>query len=463
MTGKILIVDDVATNRIVLKVKLVAACYQPLLAGNGAMAIQLARKELPHLILLDQGLHDMTGIDVLRQLRADPTTRDIPVVMLASESCVDQRLQALRAGVDDYLQKPVDDHMLMARLRNLVRSREAVVEGEGSDPAFQVPGLAEAAAGFEGPGLVALVSDRPAEAMALRRDLCAAFSDTLVILTPEEALSETPAGAMPPDIFVLQADLGSPNLGLRLMSELLSRPQTRHASVCILLPDAAPEGAAMAFDLGAHDVVRPDANPQELALRLTRMLRRKRAADHLRASVQDRLRLSVLDPLTGLYNRRYALPCLGGIAERSGIAGLPYAVMIIDLDRFKSVNDRFGHAAGDAVLIEVSRRLSEHLRTGDLLARIGGEEFLIGLPDTGLAEAQGIAERLCDVIHARPIRTPDRATVEVTASIGLAIGQPRGDKTGGEAVARVIDRADHALLVSKSGGRNQVTISRTAA
>jgi two-component system, cell cycle response regulator len=460
MTGKILIVDDVATNRIVLKVKLAAACYQPLLAASGAAALALARRELPDLILLDHALQDMSGIDLLRHLRVDPATRDIPVVMLAADGSTDQRLQALRAGVDDFLQKPVDDQMLMARLRNLVRSRDATAEVEARDPAHQVPGMAEPAAVFEVAGLVALVSDCPTEAMALRRELCTALADTLVILTPEEALSEPAPGSIPPDVFVLAADLGGRNLGLRLMSELLSRPQTRHAALCIILPDAAPEGAAMAFDLGAHDVVRPDANPQELALRLSRMLRRKRAADQIRATVQDGLRLSVIDPLTGLFNRRYALPCLGGIAERSGAAGLPYAVMIIDIDRFKTVNDRFGHAAGDAVLIEVSRRLLENLRAGDLLARIGGEEFLIGLPGTALAEAKVIADRLCAQINARPIRTSDRAGIPVTASIGLAIGPVR---TGGETVAEIIDRADHALLVAKSGGRNQVTICRSAA
>jgi two-component system, cell cycle response regulator len=459
MSGKILIVDDVATNRIVLKVKLGAAYYHPLMASDGAGCLRIARDEAPDLILLDHSLPDMPGIEVLRRLRADLATRDIPVVFLSSDADIASRLQALRAGADDFLQKPVDDQMLMARLRNLVRSRERGTDVEGHDPAFQVPGFAESAPEFDGPGLVALVADRPETALAWRRDLAPALpSDRIVILSPEEALADAVQETGTADVFVLAADLNGRSGGLRLMSELRSRPMTRSAGICIICPDMAPDGAAMAYDLGANDVVSQSFNAAELGLRLRKLIRRKRAADRMRLSVQDSLRASVIDPLTGLHNRRYAMPYLAGIAERAEMAGLPYSVLIIDLDRFKAVNDRWGHATGDAVLIEVSRRLSESLRAGDLLARIGGEEFLVGLPDTGLAEAEIIAERLCKVVHARAILTADGSCLPVTISIGLAEGLRVG-----ESVTEVTDRADRALLVAKSGGRNQVTISRTAA
>jgi len=180
--------------------------------------------------------------------------------------------------------------------------------------------------------------------------------------------------------------------------------------------------------------------------------------------VQDGLRMAVLDPLTGLHNRRYAMPHLAAIAERAAATAAPFAVMVVDIDRFKQVNDCWGHAAGDFVLVEVARRLTANLRASDLLARIGGEEFLIALPDSTLADARVVAERLCHVIEEHPIALPDAGAVRVTVSIGLAVsGQvPDGGVTP-EPVPALLNRADRALLHAKSAGRNQVTISLSAA
>lgn len=459
MVGKILIVDDVATNRIVFKVKLGAACYMPILAADGAGCLRMARQEAPDLILLDLMLPDMSGIDVLRRLRADPMTRDIPVVVFSASTEHEARLEAFRAGADDFLSKPIDDQTLMARLRSLLRARE-VLEGAEAQ-GIAAFGLAEAGSEFEGPGVIALVTDRTETAMRWRKELTAVVSDQIVTLTREEALAEnaTARGATP-DVFVIEADLGGGGGGLRLMSDLRSRGSTRHAAVCIVRPDTARETVAMAFDLGANDLVGAGFHPREMALRLRTLVRRKRLGDRMRASVQDGLRLAVIDPLTGLHNRRFAMPYLAGIAERAQSDQSSFAVMVVDLDRFKAVNDRFGHAAGDAVLVEVARRLMLNLRAGDLLARIGGEEFLVALPDVTFTEAQGAAERLCRAIDATPVAVPGGHSLTVTVSIGLAIGE--GHRFA-ETAAAIMDRADHALLAAKSDGRNKVTISQTAA
>jgi two-component system cell cycle response regulator len=135
--------------------------------------------------------------------------------------------------------------------------------------------------------------------------------------------------------------------------------------------------------------------------------------------------------------------------------------MVLDIDRFKDVNDRFGHASGDTVLTEVARRMTANVRAGDMVARIGGEEFLIALPDTDLEMARPIAERICRVIESTAFALPGFAPLSVTASIGLAICHS-GQSWQEEQIAEVIDRADQALLVAKSGGRNKVTISNAA-
>lgn len=453
MAGKILIVDDVATNRIVLKVKLASAAYETVQAANGTDALRTARATRPDLILLDVQLPDMDGIEVCERLKADPATRSIPVVMITAFRDPVARLRGLRAGAEEFLTKPLDENLLLARLRSLLRARETEEELKLRDTTWRDLGFAETADGFDGPAQIVLIGGRRDRVQGWQAELTRAFGPHVEVMDRDEVLGDA-AGLGGVDLFVIPADMDRPGDGLRLMSELRARPATRHAAMCVLVAIEARETAAVALDLGANDLMSADAPGEEAVIRLRTQIRRKRMGDRLRASMADGLRLALIDPLTGLYNRRYALPHIARIAERAQETGRSFAVMILDLDRFKSVNDTFGHAAGDAVLVEVGNRLKNSLRSVDLVARIGGEEFLVALPDTSLEAARAAAERLRRIIHERPIRLPGGAgEIKVTSSIGLAMGG-----AAGVAVEQVVDVADQALLGSKSDGRNLVTV-----
>jgi two-component system cell cycle response regulator len=264
-----------------------------------------------------------------------------------------------------------------------------------------------------------------------------------------------------PDVILVAADLGAPDGGLRLLSELRSRRATRFSSICVALPLEAQETAAIALDLGASDLIEFHASGEEMALRLQTQVERKRRADRLRSTVEAGLKLAMTDPLTGLHNRRYAIPHLGRMARRAADSGRSFALMVLDLDRFKTVNDTHGHAAGDAVLVEVAQRFRHNLRSVDLVARFGGEEFVVALPDIALGPAQATAERLRRVVQDQPVLLPGGVAVRVTLSIGLAMGG--GEDEADSAVDLLIDRADRALMAAKAEGRNQVTVSRSAA
>ncbi|WP_395004240.1 diguanylate cyclase [Cypionkella sp.] len=456
MVGKILIVDDVATNRIVMKVKLAAAGYQPLLVADGASCLEMLRQEKPDLILLDMTLPDMSGLEVLRQLRKLAGLQTVAVVMLASGCDPAARIKAFELGADDVLAKPVDDQTLMARIRSFMRARALLAGLDAHRHDFEVLGLAEPSQAFHRPALIAVLSLHPERSADLQQDLASHLRDRVVVMTPAEALGTEPA----PDIFVLDADIDGKGSGLRLMSELRSRAATRHASICIVMPRDSCFVPAVAFDLGANDLVSAAVSRHELALRLSRLIARKGEEDRLRATLENGLRLAMIDPLTGLHNRRYGLAQLAAISASAQGLGQDFAVMVADLDRFKSVNDRFGHAAGDTVLIEVASRLAVNLRQSDLLARIGGEEFLIVLPATSLSEAEAIGRRLCEEVEQTAIALSGGEALHITVSIGLAVSsaaQPR------PTAAQIIDHADRALLQAKSEGRNQVTIGRNAA
>ena len=464
MAGKILIVDDVSSNRIVLKVKLVAARYETFQASSGGECLESARSLRPDLILLDVLLPDMDGYEVCRRLKAAPATRAIPVVMVTALTDDAARVKALQAGAEDIFAKPLDDLVLLARVRSVLRARETQAELGLRLQTYNDFGMAEPPGQFAARAHIALISGRPGLAQAWRRDLAALLGDRITIHDATEALDAWDNG-VPPDLVVIPADIAGRGDGLRLMSELRSRHATRYAAVCIVLAPGARETAAMALDLGANDLIEESAGAAEMAHRVATQIARKRQNDRLRATLEDGLKLAMTDPLTGLHNRRYALPHLARIAAHALGAGRGFAVMVLDIDRFKAVNDTWGHAAGDAVLREVAARFRLNLRAVDLVARIGGEEFLIALPDCALANARKTAERLRRVVEERPVAIGEGASISVTLSIGLAMGGAAGVTPGGtaESVDSVIAVADRALLRSKAEGRNQVTVSRTAA
>lgn len=455
MTGRILVVDDVATNRIVMKVKLSAACYTVLQADCGAAALRIAKSELPDLILLDVLMPDMNGVTVCEQLKADPTTADIPVILVTALADQDSKMRGLERGADDFLTKPVDEVTLLARVRSLLRAHEIQRELRGREASYAGIGFGEPAAAFDIGGKVALVAPDAATGISWKHALESQGTQSLQILPRERALSRH-GMEKAPDVYVISADLASYNEGLRLLSDLRSRPASRHSAAVMILPKDEAERGAVALDLGAGDILYDPFDPAELAVRIKTQLRRKHQSDKLRATVEAGLELAVTDSLTGLHNRRYALSHLARLMADPG-RGL--AVMMLDLDHFKSVNDRFGHAAGDQVLATVAKRLRGQLRGQDLVARLGGEEFLVAMPDTDAATALHCAERLREAVGGCPITIPgtDRP-VTVTMSVGIALSQSEDD-----VAETLIDRADRALYGSKSDGRNLVTVSATAA
>ncbi|MDB6452389.1 diguanylate cyclase [Falsirhodobacter sp. 20TX0035] len=435
MTRHVLVIDVSHANRTTLKRRLATGCYTTSFAASAEEALIDARQTRPDVVLIDMP----DAVALLQHLCRDLRLRDVPLLVLSDEQ---DRLPLIRAGATDVLTRPVDESVLLARLRAMLRQRAQNEEHTST-------GLAEEGAGFEMPASVAFIADRTDGTARLRTDLVPYMSDRLLRLTREEALT----GRTVPDLFVIEAGLGGSAAGLRLMSELRAQAETRNVPVCILDSDQDAQGVAMAWDLGADEVVPAQIGAPELALRLSILLRMKRRQDRRRASVAQGLRMAMVDPLTGLHNRRFAMPRLETMAHGD------LAVLQIDLDWFKSVNDRYGHAAGDAVLRKVASRLTERLGPQDLAARIGGEEFLIALPDTQLAQAIGFADQLCQRMAADPVHLPSGEVVDVTISIGLATRR----RMGGESMADTLDRADRALLQSKRDGRNRVTVASSPA
>ncbi len=463
MSDRILIVDNLATNRIVLKVKLSAAHYEVVQASSATEALAIATSARPDLILANAQLSGIGAADfvtALRQIRALATT---PIILLQTNCSAEERRAVLRAGADDILTKPVQESLLLARLRNLLRQHYNNHDLTVHSGAAPVLGFDEARREFQSPGHIAIVAPTKPEALALQGMISQDSDHQFTAFGTDQAMP-IPASQPIADVYILRIGLADAEDGLRLLAELKAAQRTHACPVIALLDDDSSPLAVTLLDMGANDVIFGLSDRHELARRMANQLRHKRRGERMRAQLLSGLQAAMADPLTGAYNRRYALPFLNQIIEDWHKTQEPFAVMVADLDFFKTVNDRFGHAAGDSVLCAVTNKIRAHLRDGDMLARIGGEEFLIVTLGTTRARARQTADRLCHMIRQTPIKIAGQSDpLHVTISIGVTM-VPQGPAHVAPSVDRLLEEADRALYVAKAQGRNKVTFcARSAA
>ena len=467
MQGKILIVDAIATNRIMLKVKLQKAYYVVVQASTMAEAIVAAKAELPDLVISALSLPDGGAADLCHSLQRVPSIAQIPVLAIGCQPGKAERITTLQAGVHDVIQQPVNETLLLARVRSLIRDHNSASEWRMRGDTCRALGLAEEAASFENNGRCIMVCRDKPLMQKYAAQLRAALTAHLT-LCDSSTLMQSIVPDKQPDVFVLvlPSDSADAMDKLRIISTLWANALAQHKGVIVLLENLDPKVGAHALDLGADDLMIGGFDSAELALRIKAVMRRKRMGEQLRATVRTGLQAAVFDPLTGLYNRRYAMPHLSRVAEHALAGSRSFAVMAADLDYFKQVNDAYGHASGDAVLIEVGNRLRRALRSTDMVARVGGEEFLIVMSGTTLSEAQEAALRVCEGISSTPFIIPGNALpISVTISIGMAVGGIEGSfGADPDAISQaLLDQADRALYAAKGRGRNQVKMGRPAA
>jgi two-component system cell cycle response regulator len=452
MTARILVVDDIPANVKLLEVRLLAEYFEVLTASNGLDAIETCENGKVDVVLLDVMMPGMDGFEVCRRLKSDPATSHIPVVMVTALDQISDRIRGLEAGADDFLTKPVNDLQLLTRVKSLVRLKTLTDELRLRASTTRDIGIEELlsrkAPETSAPARVLLIDERPSSSERIRKMLRDS-AELDIVSDPQVGLFQ--AAEAPYECMLISTALSSFD-PLRLCSQIRSLDRTRFLPIMLLADEGEEDRIVRGLELGVNDYLVRPIDAQELTARLRTQVKRKRYNDHLRSSVTETIEMAVTDGLTGLHNRRYLDSHLKTLFDRAVARRRPLSLMITDLDRFKSINDTYGHDGGDDVLREFARRLRKNVRGIDLACRFGGEEFVVVMPDTEAAVAEKVAERIrAEIEHTAFQIGTGGTSINVTVSVGVS-----SLKRGPDTVEDLMKRADLALYEAKSGGRNRV-------
>lgn len=448
----VLIVEDDPRGARLLAAHVRSADYGVEVAHSADEARAVLARVTPDVILCDICMPGVDGIEFTRQVRANPLSADIPIALITSSDDSQVLARGLQAGADDFLSKPVNALELRTRVRSLLRSKRLMEELQRSKPAVtqadpDVPPRPEMPTQRNTP-LIAIIEDVSHDRRLLEAHLgelhietCAADSAAAGLALVHERQ---------PDLVIL--DLLLPDCtGYELIASIKHDPACRGVPIMVVSGMAELADRVKALEMGADDFIIKGFDRLEFEARTRRLLRFKQSLDQLNSRCDEAMRQAVTDSLTGLYTRGFMDENLQRQLQLADQQGCPYSAIFGDIDHFKSINDNYGHAAGDRVLQQVADCLRKTLRNDDSLVRYGGEEFVALLPNTSAADAMLAAERMRASVASFPFPLLDGGTLRVTISLGVATYPD--DATDG---ASLVQRGDAAMYLAKRSGRNRV-------
>ena len=450
MTATVLVVDDLEQNVKLLEVKLLSEYYTVITASSGAKALEILSQNQVDIVLLDVMMPGMDGFETCKHIKSNLDTTHVPVVMVTALSEIEDRIKGLEAGADEFLTKPINDTALFARVKSLTRMKTVIDELKLRNKTNEALGneLIELKDNFSD-NKILLLDDDIIQSKNIKQNLESLTGQVIVISNLEEIHT---LGSFIPDLIIISCQMDSED-PLRIGVALRSKPPFKNSILMLLAEEENIPMVIKGMELGINDYFIYPVDKSELQARVKTQLRRKQYQDNLRKELEESVDLSTKDGLTGVFNRRYFDIHIKQMTKKAKQSHQKMCLMMFDMDHFKSVNDTYGHPAGDAVLKTLAALFKNSFRVTDLIARYGGEEFVVLLGNTDLANGLIIAEKVRAEIEALDFIVPEKDTpLKKTTSIGVA------EYIQTETVEDFISRVDKALYEAKETGRNKVIL-----
>ncbi|MBI5805370.1 response regulator [candidate division TA06 bacterium] len=442
---KVLVADDEPTIVNFFIAALSDQGYEIESAVNGAQAVEKALSFLPDVILLDVMMPELNGYQVTEKLKANPATEGIPIVLVTGLGSVEDKVQGLESGADDFLTKPFNLQEMLARVHSLIKLKklqDQLKEISGRQP--MPVHIKKVLSSYRSHILIVEDDERIT-------NICKTILGTggyIVDIAPDGEEAQKYLQAAIPDLILL--DLMLPGIsGLDLLKQLKEDTVTKDVPVIIITALGDLKTKVKSFYMGVDDYLVKPVNSLELLARVKANIRKHMAQQELKYSLDETFQQSITDPLTGLYNRHYLDTVMDREVALFKRHGRMFSLMIMDIDNFKPINDNLGHLCGDQVLTGAARILKDEIRSSDLAVRYGGDEFIVIFSDTKEDQAMIIAQRIRAAVEQKKfIEGKDQ-----TASVSIGLTQSSKQDNSGE---DIIKRADDALYQAKRAGKNRV-------
>jgi len=453
--NRILIVDDVPANVKLLAAKLPSDIYEIVKAYSGQEAIEKVNTVFPDLILLDIMMPVMDGYEVIRQLKHNPLTRNIPIILVTALDSIEDKSRGLETGADEFLTKPVNTPELLARVKSLLRLRqfqEQLTSRKESEKYFAGPVQEkDRLERISWSQRVLLVEDNDWDIRLIQSYLQDEPYTLMVARTGEEAM----AIAAREKVDLILLDIILPGMdGFEVCHRLKGAAETRHIQIVVITCLNDFESKLKGVEEGTDDFLVKPINRREIRARVSVLLRKKAFLDNLLLHYEMALNSSINDGLTGLYNHAYFKRFLELEIKKSLRQGYPVTLIMLDVDNFKVYNDTLGHLAGDGILCEFGRLIRKNIREIDLGVRYGGDEFAVVMPFLDKNGSLAVAERIRNAIGEHTFEYESMcAEAKLSISVGIACC-PDDANTETD----LIYKADVMLYQAKKEGKNRVLV-----
>lgn len=458
--AKILIVDDDPVNVKLIKGILARGGYKLFVAASGEQALEIVKEHQPDLILLDIMMPGIDGYEVTRQVRANPESDQIPIILVTALDSDTDKIKGKDAGAEEFLTKPVNPMEVETRVISMLKLKryrdQLDIRSQSQGHVVDLSPKDESQDPKENTtGQILVVEDNVKDRKLLLNDLGELAQHVTVAVDGRQALEKLTEDSF--DLAIV--DVLLPEIdGFQICKHVKTNDEIKDTQMLLVSCLSDTENKIRAVEIGTDDYLIKPYNAQELQVRVRALLKKKQYLDKLKSQYESALNSAMMDGLTRLYNHIYFKRFLTLEILRSQRQGHQTSLLIIDIDDFKQVNDTLGHAAGDAILKAFGDLLKKTIREIDVAARYGGDEFVVVLPYGDRQALTEVGNRVCQATEQMSLPEQfEKSIPHATVSLGGAVF-PDDAKTMDD----LIEAADYMLYKAKRSGKNQVCIKPEA-